>query len=123
MGVHLEKKKLEDFPMFFVIHSSSPCLFSPSARESIFVAILLNLLRKGGTMMHEANVSHGKTQMVRNERVNLRSLMKLYRDPVRFWCCANVGGREKNDEKAKEKQIKGIDEQRSFYSPRRRFNV
>jgi hypothetical protein len=52
----------------------------PSAREHIFVAIPVDLLRKTGVLMQKACVGQGKAKMdrmVRRRGVTLRSSLKV----------------------------------------------
>jgi hypothetical protein len=75
--VHL--KKTAKSQAVETIPNLSTCPSNPGAREPIFVAILLNLLRKRRVMMQKANVSHGKPKMdkMAGRRIILRSSLKV----------------------------------------------
>jgi hypothetical protein len=53
------------------ISNLSTCTSSPGAREPLFVATLLNLLKKKKAMDQKANVGHGRQKM--DEKVRRES--------------------------------------------------
>jgi hypothetical protein len=59
---HVFRNRLSPIP------NPSPCVSSPTVKESISIAIPFDLPRKKGAMKQKANFSHGKPKMDKKVR-------------------------------------------------------